>query len=103
MNEIEKLYENAGIDKLSVCEYTCMNATNCNVNCVHYNDKTTYYPPFTAEKQIELIKWLIKSGECSFTITIKADEFDEDLAKYINRMWCDLTEEERKQIKDILK
>ena len=40
MNEIEKLYENAGVEP--IYPYT---------KC---------YPDFTAEKQLELIKWLSK-------------------------------------------
>ena len=121
MNEIEKMYENAGIEKLSVCEYTCMNATNCNVNCVHYNDKTTYYPPFTAEKQLKLIKWLCQKTyrnyllfrynftnyywqfECNMTDSDRVDNFSEALASVCNNLWQSLTEEERKQIKEILK
>lgn len=92
MNEIEKMYENAGV--------------SCKPNYV-YNKVPILsgieYPLFTAKKQIELIKWLIASGECYFAVTIKPDEFEEYLAKYINNMWKDLADIDKKQIKDILK
>ena len=46
MSEIEKLYELAGVEK----EMTRTNAGSI-------------FPPFTAEKQIELIKWIMKHDE----------------------------------------
>ena len=122
MIEIEKMYENAGIEKLSVCEYTCMNATNCNVNCVHYNDKTTYYPPFTAEKQLKLIKWLstkelkIRTNKQPYAVYIGVlgDDntcfygceglyFEQTLAELVNVHWQDLRDYEKVRLREILK
>lgn len=75
------------------------------------------YPPFTAEKQIELIKWLAKK-DCMYRLTYERDflwcsqlewqssfcyeSFEESLANLINTIWQDLTEEEKQQIKEIL-
>jgi hypothetical protein len=79
------------------------------------------HPPFTAEKQLELIKWLgknkngfgflimtQKSSSCHcdfnsewFEKDFYAEDFDNTLAGLINNLWQDLTEE-RKQIKEIL-
>lgn len=103
MSEIIKLYENAGIEK--IVTFTCHNITHSS------------YPPFTAEKQIELIKWLIQKYK---TISIEHKlnlfyvniidiytgmvhiEFDETIAGLINNLWQNLTEEEKQQIKEIL-
>lgn len=109
MNEVEKLYKNAGI--------------NCKPNYV-YNKvpilRGLDYPPFTAEKQLELIKFLMEI-DFSWVIASQGEdtkfifyvgyehssgdfkEFTEALAEIINNIWQDLTEEKRKQIKDILK
>ena len=73
------------------------------------------YPPFTAEKQLELIKLFAKravyinSQENKyyiFTMNIGGSTFGENLenalARYINKVWQDLTEEKKQQIKEIL-
>ena len=44
MNEVTKLYKNAGIKK--------------DWNSTPYGGIEEYYPPFTAEKQIRIIEWL---------------------------------------------
>ena len=97
MNEVEKMYENAGLHKKSYI-------------AVNFNDKI-----FTAEKQLELIKWLAKrpltlligryKGKYYFgssNFSSKADSFDNAIAIRINDLWQDLTDTERKQIKEIL-
>ena len=141
MSEVEKLYENVGI-KLGCCKYAeygyegkegtwyyctkegkeCWTYPNGNANCVEKD-----YPPFTAEKQIELIKWLSKRcfyieisemADKSYGIAFRyqpADEykneqsecctnknFAEALAESINYIWQDLSEEEKQQMKGIL-
>ena len=64
MNEIEKMYENAGVKiQNCLCSYRCVfdkSNKNCIVNekcktkdCAYLDDNS-----FTAEKQLELIKWL---------------------------------------------
>ena len=124
MNEITKLYENAGVNpiKQGYCDWDCdcpYPDISCGDDCSYwkYEDETKY-PPFTAEKQIELIKWLINEVDYitmwHFNNSKKPYDFDlgsrnsggetfEDaLTQMINNLWQDLTEEERKQIKEIL-
>ena len=76
------------------------------------------YPQFTAEKQIELIKFLLKvehsisyyfyENRYGFVIDekqddcIEAKEFKIALAMIVNSLWQDLTEEEKEQVKGIL-
>ena len=113
MNEEEKLYKNAGCEK---------NFCHCKNKCPYFrkqcNDcEMMIYPPFTAEKQIELIKWLIIKYKTIliehklnlFYINIRDIytgmvhiEFDETIAGLINNIWQDLTEEEKQQVKGIL-
>jgi len=117
MSEIEKLYENAGMEKIEL----------------DYPDNyEPFYPEFTAEKQLALIKWLMrlcKNGENikdSFIlietldnnyrfylvnpnwvnsyhrVTSLKENFEEMLAGFINNLWQDLTETEKVEIKEIL-
>lgn len=106
MSEIEKLYENAGVEK----EWKPL----------PYGDIEEYYPEFTAEKQLELIKWLsmtkailIKQNrifvgfETGNPKDLKCVEdldlsFEKTLAGLINHLWQDLTDTEKAEIKRIL-
>ena len=143
MNEIEKMYENAGVepeqqdcckiaDKYwayeteSSFEYLmqkeCPYNQECTDECEYAYDKVVY-SPFTAEKQLELIKFITSLGVCEiknwndkgFHFAIKRESIyptmflslsninlQETLADVINNLWQDLTEEEHKQIKEIL-
>lgn len=117
MSEITKLYENAEVKK-QIPKVCSSNELYCRECEAHIEDAMPYcknakYPPFTAEKQIELIKWLAKigikidkvNGEFTFSIFgIISDfsSFEESLANLINNIWKDLTEEEKKQVKRIL-
>lgn len=119
MNEVEKMYENAGIKKEVIpcpAKYYGYDCTRNNWDDEDCSCDIEGYPPFTAEKQIELIKWLMKydeiHGDCNddeygfstlnYSGKYKKD-FEESLASVINNeLWQDLTEEERKQIKEIL-
>ena len=106
MNELEKLYENAGVEK-----FTFRGVKNPQV----------LYPPFTAEKQLELIKWLstkelkirINKQPYAVYVGILGNDntcfygceglyLEQTLAEFINHLWQDLTEEECNQIKEIL-
>lgn len=130
MNEVEKMYENAGINTVSQKTKDC----NC---CYYYEeaydapchvctaDKCPFekniIPPFTAEKQLELIKLLMEQDDFSWTIAQQGKdteyafyvsyeyssggfkEFTEALAGIINNLWQKtLTEKERQRIKGIL-
>jgi len=97
MNEIEKMYENAGIGKQ---KYFVMQDEN-------YKDVFEIkYPSFTAEKQLSLMAFLInRKVELSFKaeqgeITVEA--ISRGLAGIVNRIWQDLTSEEKQQVKGIL-
>ena len=78
MNEVEKLYENAGIKKKPYCELNCSNF-ECTSYCLHYEDEGLYYPLFTAEKQIEVenIIFQCNFGVCELQRTMPA-EFTKD-------------------------
>ena len=114
---IEKMYENANI---KICKrkqgFTLKDCTDRNCRECGYYD----IPQFTAEKQLSLIKWLLggydigfnQLGERCINTSLdgvncigglgSGDTFEESLAQAINDIWQDLTEEERKQIKEIL-
>jgi len=121
MSEIEKLYKNAGFQKKQCKDYSC-------TVCDKYN-KCEKYPPFTAEKQLSLIKWLMnypmldeislffnepsktfnlrvyslpEIGDFRSTYTETQNNFEDMLCGLINNLWQDLTEEEKQQIKEIL-
>ena len=110
MSEVGKMYKLANVKAINIAEY----GSTYIPNSVEIDGNL--YPPFTAKKQLELIKLLsereiyITHAEGKyyiFTMNIGGSEcskkFDISLAKYINFVWQDLTEEERKQIKEILK
>lgn len=117
MSEIEKMYENCGI-------YPDCKARECGLDYCANSSGCGYavYPDFTAEKQLELIKWLgrnkngfgffnadtkILSCHCDFhwewfDKDFYAEDFDNALAGLINSFWHNLTEEEQQQIRGIL-
>ena len=107
MNEVTKLYENAGV--------------SCKPNYV-YNKAPILsglkYPPFTAEKQLSLIGWL---SDVSSYFSVHCDRYkgmynvqtsdgglyvtnnlSEAIASRVNIIWNDLSEKQRTQIKEIL-
>lgn len=95
MSEIEKMYENAGVEpEIIFIE----------------GDISKKEIIFTAEKQLELIKLIAnRKGYPDyeyfgnlFDDYIQLRELDEALAQLVNYLWQDLTEEEKKQIKEIL-
>lgn len=118
MNEIEKMYKNAGVEPKK-CWQSCMDCkektkTHYNeygeefLTCDRFEDAENcpyakkYYPIFTADKQLELIKWTIKTNRRYFIQDIIADDFSKTLAGVFNLYWQDLTEEEKEEIKEIL-
>ena len=104
MSKVEKMYENAGVKPL--CQIP---DESCGLKNV--------YEDFTAEKQLELVKWLmvnnkdyqydVEDNKYWFIIDdyreTKYREFDEALAELINLYWQDLTEQERTEIAEILR
>jgi len=119
MSEIEKMYENAGCE-LGCCknaEYgyegeegtwyyckkedkECWTYPNGDADCVEKG-----YPPFTAEKLINLVMFLINKGDFNIkkgSKDITFESFTSCIAGLINNIWQDLSEEEKQQVKGIL-
>lgn len=132
MSEIEKMYKNAGVktDRI-VCYRGFDNCIYNDFNCHCHNEKpckdaAKIYPPFTAERQLELIKLLQRKNGYKFSFSSTNDNseylffahkdntpvqdlivagdkcYEEALAGFINTLWQDLTEQERTEIKRIL-
>lgn len=121
MSEIEKLFENAGI-KGEWRDYRTKNGKIYEGKNPKNRNIRLCKPRFTAEKQLELIKWLAKTYELSinwdkqyFAIRNYYDNrrlyhsvcgyevpFEETLAYLINRIWQDLTDQEKEEIRGIL-
>ena len=93
MSEITKLYENAGVEKQKY--YACKSPDYSDV----FEEKL---PPFTAERQLELIKWMVNTNHRYYLLDVVENDFEESLAKVFNLYWQDLTEEEKQQVKGIL-
>lgn len=123
MTEIEKLYENAGFKKdlpINLADLD-FSEEDCDELCLDNScDECRYktYPPFTAGKQLELIKFLLdkycdirirKNLEGAYyiksfnDISCFSEDFEETLANFMNTHLQDLTEQEQQQIKEILK
>ena len=147
-NNIQRLYELAGVEKLVEQRYHGSiygTIENC-IKMAHkwskesgikiknltvLNDENicfdkVYYPPFTVEKQLELIKFVGKLKEnneigieyqkdnslwCTclrdtydecLNIWAHHKHFDQALASLILQLWNDLTEEQIENIKEIL-
>lgn len=124
MSEIEKMYLLAGIRKGR------MSDEDCAEDCLDYeckNCRYSNYPPFTAEKQLSLIKWLAEFSDFgTFSPDAEIDKdtkvkiygfalikrekryyfidtrFEIALAKCLNNLWVDMPEEEKEQIRKIL-
>ena len=138
MKKIDKMFKNAGIKK-QYCGWLDMGDLDCQMQYVRCNSITEWknavlssrfgeseevpeqkYPPFTAEKQIELIKWLCQKTyrnyllvrydfvnyywliECNMTDSNRVDNFSEALASVCNNLWQDLTDQEKEEIRNIL-
>lgn len=132
MNEIEKMYENAGVEKSPtiarcvrswgggfcvITEKMCKKKNKAKCKNFKGDLKEGEYPPFTAEKQIAILNFCLKWGQVHLLRGID-DEYRienccyrqgyqptiaDAIANYINEKWEKLTLEERKQIKEILK
>ena len=99
MNEIEKLYENVGIEPI-----VRDNAIGRGYYIEH--QRVEEYPPFTAEKQLKLIVFFVRKGfKVSFdnyTRDFSLEGIQKSIAMAINGKWQDLTSEEKEQIRNIL-
>ncbi len=140
MIEISKMYENANAYKMlcncefknlydyrieygsDVCDYTESKIKEpCKV-CKKAKQKIKYYPDFTAEKQLKIVKFLLRKGDYYDTDGVYYDTdgdtywfhftdeienvayrpFEEAIAEFINTLWQDLTDQEKEEIRNIL-
>lgn len=129
MFETEKLlYEKAGVTAKECCERDSDLCMSC---CPKWNERQSCWkymrlePCFTVEKQLELIKFLLKFGslkiedweERGYNLTYNTNSYnrnitydsitratmEEALAQIIIDVWEDLTNKEKEEIKGILK
>lgn len=111
MTEIEKMFENAGIKECNRCLLPCPFEDECE-GC-EYN----WYPEFTAEKQIAILKLLTQQRDLiisHFTewefihfdgqepLQVTGKDFTETFAKLISAYWQSLTDQEKEEIRGIL-
>lgn len=131
MSEITKLYENAGLSNMWVARYNDgyyeherhYNSYKEMINnMMKANDWTLTeaqevakreckkeYPPFTAGKQLKILCFIVNNKH-SVTFhdqifsgdKLTLEKIQENLAWAINRIWQDLTPEEKQQVKGIL-
>lgn len=103
-NEVTELYKNAGVEKINNCkgceyekEYICPD------DCPQ---QQLEYPPFTAEKQIELTQkiWELRPNIYPNFDLLVDHSYGEMIATFVNNRWKEgLTEQEKEQIRNILK
>ncbi len=65
-NNIEELMKTANVKKQVMCKWTCKGTDLCNASCEHFETKQDVYPPFTAGKQLEIIKLIGKSTDLHY-------------------------------------
>jgi len=95
MSETEKMMQKANVEK--------------DWNSTPYGGIEEYYPLFTAEKQLEILCFIVNNKH-SVTFhdqvfrsdKLTLEKIQENLAWAINRIWQDLTSEEKQQVKGIL-
>lgn len=129
MNEIEKMYNNCNLlkphawsCKLDRIKFSgvCCELAEKGLHCKDCNNSQQeyYHPPFTEKKQIKLIKWLsqycvtidcedgeyeVYTGFDDNVIDNFYDKLEDAIAYCVNKIWEDLSEEEKQQITEILK
>ena len=130
-DNITKLYELAGVEKNTHCNRCQLEDNgNCSTFCLHYGDDTKDYPPLTAEKQLELIKWIqlldnvdnlqqfhhaLNNRWCFIVeflpefsnipterLHCSHEQSDQALASLVTNLWHDLTDEQKAEVKRIL-
>ncbi len=126
MNEIEKMYENAGIEMIGYCDYLsyCPCWTSCSDKCNNYNKVKWKRPSFTAKKQLNLLKFLSRldlygevilrdsDNDCLVKVEILDPGFtlvkayrntmEEAIAAVINKQWEHLNDKQKQEVKEIL-
>lgn len=128
MTEVEKMYENAGVEPYKYC-YNCFDnngkiikdSKDCpsRKSCCNTCDTPEYN--FTAEKQLAIFKMFCRrylevsqhveeNGDLCFGIKATVgdfavsfnEDFTECLAGFVNYLWQSLTDVEKEQVKEIL-
>lgn len=116
MSAKDEMYEKYSVTKKRQCDWICADSELCNANCKYYGDTTEYYPPFTVEKQLELIKKILDfkiniiltSMDGVFSIfsyvfaTAEDKAFEIALAKFVTTAHKFLTQPQRQEVKEIL-
>lgn len=126
MTEIDKMFENVGINKIGIKRCSGIKQGICQHNCNECESFDYKYPPFTAEKQLNIIKLISKQGQIiienwekdnrGFNVTFRANSnlryitmvcitrkaVEDALAQIINDIWQDLTDQEKDEIRGIL-
>lgn len=114
MTEIDKMYKLANVQAQYKKRIECKEGHSIGqpcgkcpcINC----DKSVFknvMPPFTTEKQLEIIKWFISNRlwlnlkSLDRTLDFSLD-FDEKLAKLVNRLWESFYGQEKEEIRNIL-
>lgn len=95
-------------------EYYCNDCEGDCIDCTWY-DEDEVYPPFTEFKQLELIKWIAStrpiniSNICGDWIIEgmiryekKYNDFSQALAGLVCKLWENLTDEQKEEIRRIL-
>lgn len=114
-NNIEKLYELAGVEKELVCNCSSENLRTCKAT-KKYCCYSEFEYTFTDTKQLEIIKWFGKNfdifrywiNDSEYIVEINGifgnnKDFSYALADLVCELWNDLTDEQREEIKEILK
>ena len=101
MSEITKLYENAGVEKLLYCDI-CKAQEHALGLCAETKCEP-FYPPFTTEKQLKILKIIVHSyGFNALDKPIWGDGWAVAIARLVNIYWEVLSEKEKQQVKGIL-
>lgn len=113
---VTEMMETAGCRKQIMCEWACKDAEICNANCEHFENKQDVFPPFTAEKQINIIKLLGKSTDLHYfgcgmsslsestdegTIEVENDDFAQALAQLTTEL-MKAGELDKEKVKEVL-
>lgn len=121
MGDLDTQYEYVMCDTLEEYKETAeFSRTSYSSDDDNYMTPEIKYPPFTAEKQLELIKWVTKKtyrnyfkllysfgqkswymeSDCISTPNMK--NFENTLAGLVCKLWENLSDDQKQEIKEIL-
>lgn len=114
MSEVEKMYKKVGVDHEERYNNCILNKEGecklkCSCDICKYSEEKYVYPSFTKEKQLKILCFIVNNkhsvtfrGQVFSGNKLTLEKIQENLAWAINRIWQDLTEEERTEIRTIL-